>query len=307
MSPKVSIGIPVFNAELLIANAIDSVLKQGFEDFEVVISDNCSTDYTFAICQEYASKDPRIRLYHQDSNRGAAFNFQFVFEKSKGKYFMWNAADDLRTRDFLETHVSFLESHLDYVASTSPNCFEGQKEAPDQRVVFSLEGTREDRLCTFFDNCLKSQGIFYSLIRSDALRGCDVLGKSYLAADWAIIMFLLTRGCVNRTSDGLIVLGAYGISNSNDSLAAFRNDRIELVVPFFRLSQYCKGAFSGYSLAFKVRLAKWLVILNVKALYWRAFFLCYKVYCATLRGCFVRLRSKVFLFLGRGKKSTLQF
>jgi glycosyltransferase involved in cell wall biosynthesis len=72
--PTVSVGLAVYNGENYLSEAIDSILNQTFTDFELIISDNASTDRTAKICQDYASRDPRIRYTCADRNRGAAWN-----------------------------------------------------------------------------------------------------------------------------------------------------------------------------------------------------------------------------------------
>ncbi len=93
--PKISIGFPVYNGEKYMRDALDSLLAQTFGAFELIISDNASTDSTQAICQEYAARDPRIRYLRQTENLGAAGNFRFVLaEATACEYFMWAGADD---------------------------------------------------------------------------------------------------------------------------------------------------------------------------------------------------------------------
>jgi len=84
-NPCVSIGLPVYNRERFLRETLESLLAQTFEDFELIISDNASTDGTQAICREYTSKDPRIRYYRNDQNRGASWNYNHVFELSVGE------------------------------------------------------------------------------------------------------------------------------------------------------------------------------------------------------------------------------
>jgi glycosyltransferase involved in cell wall biosynthesis len=91
----VSIGMPVFNGEKFIHEAINSLLSQTFTDFELIISDNASTDKTEAICREYEKKDKRIRYVRQKENIGVIANFKYVLDQSAGEYFMWAAADDV--------------------------------------------------------------------------------------------------------------------------------------------------------------------------------------------------------------------
>lgn len=101
-TPTVSIGMPVYNGAKYIRKAIDSLLSQTFNDFELIISDNASTDSTESICQEYVKKDSRIRYFRQSENMGGGWNFRFVFEEAKGTYFMWAAADDMWSPDWIK-------------------------------------------------------------------------------------------------------------------------------------------------------------------------------------------------------------
>ena len=109
--PRVSIGMPVYNGEPFIREALDSLLAQTFTDFELIISDNASTDGTEAICREYEAKDARIRYVRQAENLGATANFQFVLDEALGIYFMWAAADDSQTSDFIELLITALDEN----------------------------------------------------------------------------------------------------------------------------------------------------------------------------------------------------
>lgn len=113
--PTVSIGLPVYNGEQFLTEAIESVLDQTFEDFELVISDNASTDRTAEICRIYVARDPRIRFFCNARNMGAAFNYARVLQLSTGKYFKWLADDDLCEPTFLARCVETLESRPDAV------------------------------------------------------------------------------------------------------------------------------------------------------------------------------------------------
>jgi len=108
--PLVSIGMPVYNGERFIRQAVDSLLAQDYENFELIISDNASTDGTWEICQEYAARDCRIKIYSNDRNLGAVANFQIVLTMARGPYFMWAAADDLWKPGFISELVGLLEA-----------------------------------------------------------------------------------------------------------------------------------------------------------------------------------------------------
>jgi glycosyltransferase involved in cell wall biosynthesis len=109
--PKVSIGLPVYNGERFLREALDSILSQTFEDFELIISDNASTDKTEEICREYTAKDMRIRYYRNEKNLGAAKNYNRVFELSNGKYFKWAAHDDICAPTYLERCIEVLDEN----------------------------------------------------------------------------------------------------------------------------------------------------------------------------------------------------
>lgn len=108
---KVSIGMPVHNGEAFIRQALDCLLGQTFAAFELIISDNASTDRTEEICREYASRDCRVRYIRQSSNLGAAANFQFVLDAAGAEYFMWAACDDWWSPCFVGELMNLLSSN----------------------------------------------------------------------------------------------------------------------------------------------------------------------------------------------------
>ncbi len=109
--PRVSIGLPVFNGEDFIAETLDSILAQTYADFELIISDNGSTDSTPEICRAYVAKDRRVRYYRSDKNLGAAWNYNRVFELAVGEYFKWAAHDDVCAPTLVERCVEVLDSN----------------------------------------------------------------------------------------------------------------------------------------------------------------------------------------------------
>ena len=109
--PPVTIGLPVYNGEAYLAGALDSLLAQTYCDFELILSDNASTDSTREICREYAARDKRIRYIRQPKNLGAIVNFNRVFELSKSPYFKWAAHDDLCDPSYLSRCIELLEDH----------------------------------------------------------------------------------------------------------------------------------------------------------------------------------------------------
>jgi glycosyltransferase involved in cell wall biosynthesis len=115
--PLVSIGLPVYNGDDLLEKALHSILAQTYSNFELIISDNASTDKTREICEAYAAKDSRIKYYRNEKNIGGHNNFNRVFELATGQYFKWAAHDDLCAPDFIEQCVSILEKNPSFVVS----------------------------------------------------------------------------------------------------------------------------------------------------------------------------------------------
>jgi len=107
--PRVSVGLPVRNGGQLIGCAIESFLTQSFYDFELIISDNASTDQTESICRQFAAQDERVRYFRWNTNRGASANFNRVFDLARGEYFKWAAHDDWCASDYLERCVETLD------------------------------------------------------------------------------------------------------------------------------------------------------------------------------------------------------
>src|SRR5689334_10548773 len=100
-NPKVSVGLPVYNGQRYVRHALESLRRQEFEDFEVVISDNASTDQTGEICAEYVARDARFRYFRNETNIGASPNYNRTFELARGEYFKWCAHDDVCLPGFL--------------------------------------------------------------------------------------------------------------------------------------------------------------------------------------------------------------
>lgn len=139
--PKVSIGMPVYNGERFVRSALDSLLAQVFNDFELIVSDNASTDSTESICREYMSRDKRIRYVRQRENIGSIANFQFVLSEASGDYFMWAAADDRRDPRFLSMAVDVLDSDVRVGLVFS-----------DMITENLITGARESSSCGFTDS-----------------------------------------------------------------------------------------------------------------------------------------------------------
>jgi len=116
--PRVSVGLPVYNGERYLTATIGSILAQSFADFELIVSDNASTDRTSEICRDFAERDPRVRYVRNERNLGAGPNYDNCFHRSRGTYFKWAAHDDCLAPDYLAKAVAALDAAPEAVLCT---------------------------------------------------------------------------------------------------------------------------------------------------------------------------------------------
>jgi glycosyltransferase involved in cell wall biosynthesis len=113
--PLVSIGLPVYNGERFLRETLEALLTQEFNDYELLIYDNASTDGTEAIAREFAERYPRISYQRNAENLGAARNFELLVERARGTYFIWASAHDRWDPRLLRECVAALESQPEAV------------------------------------------------------------------------------------------------------------------------------------------------------------------------------------------------
>jgi glycosyltransferase involved in cell wall biosynthesis len=182
----VSIGLPVFNGEKYISEAIESILSQTYEDFELIISDNASSDKTQTICREYAGRDDRIRYYRNKINLGGPENYNRTFKLSTGEYFKWAAYDDVLAPEYLRKCVKVLDSdpslilcHSRVVRIDENGIIVGNYD--DRTLPLICSNKPHERfgdLISLKNTCWAIHG----LMRSASLRATSLHGK-YLDAD----------------------------------------------------------------------------------------------------------------------------
>jgi glycosyltransferase involved in cell wall biosynthesis len=199
-NPYVSIGMPVYNGEQYLREALDSILAQTFTDFELIISDNASTDNTEAICREYADRDKRIRYYRNSENIGAARNYNRTFELSTGKYFKWAAHDDLIASEFLERCVAILDSQPSVVLCyTREICIDEEGNHLRKRGnLLNIRSSKPHERFKQYHDLWSSRGFTYAnqcfaLIRSSELAKTPLIG-SYVWSELALGAELLLLG-----------------------------------------------------------------------------------------------------------------
>lgn len=210
--PLVSVGLPVYNGQNYLSQAIESVLNQSYKNIELILSDNGSTDNTPDICKTYTKKDKRIRLYRFEENQGASRNYNRTFELSTGKYFKWLAHDDMLDPSNIEKSVEVLESNPDCVlcGSAKKNVnFNGDIiDTFDFKGLQLSDDNTLSRFCAllnhFSGTFANADLILTGLMRHDILKQ-TILIANYTSADFTLLADLILKGKFIILSDTLYI------------------------------------------------------------------------------------------------------
>jgi glycosyltransferase involved in cell wall biosynthesis len=201
---RLTIGLPVYNGEQYLAQSLDSLLAQTFTDFTLVISDNGSTDGTAAICRSYAQRDARIQYHRSDINRGAAWNFNRVFELAESPYFKWAAYDDLCAAEFVERCIEVLDRNPQVIVAY-PQSF----VIDDDGEIIATYRDPADATSSHphlrFHAVVRNSGnchLLFGVIRRDILARTQLHG-AYPASDVILIAELALRGELHEVGERL--------------------------------------------------------------------------------------------------------
>jgi len=228
LAPRVSIGMPVYNGAKYLEIALDSILAQTFTDFELIISDNASTDGTQAICERYRDRDSRIQYHRNERNMGASWNFNRVYALSRAPYFKQAAHDDVLAPTFLERCVELLDRDPSVVmAYPRTILIDG-----DGREIQRTEGTldlRHERPHERFQAFHHTFGDWsichpiFGVMRKAPVANREIL-PAYIASDMVLLCELALHGKICELPDYLFSLrwhaGAYTVANKPYSLRA---------------------------------------------------------------------------------------
>lgn len=194
-TPRLTLGLPVYNGARLLPAAFESVLAQEFGDFELIVSDNGSRDDTEQICRDWAARDARIRYVRHDRNRGASFNHNFCVEQARGALFKWCSDDDVLAASFLARCVSALDERPDAVLAYTWAADIG----PDGRLVRERDdhitgitgrpSARFSRVLHAVAPCFPVFGV----VRTEVLRRTAMLGR-YTSSDRVLLAELALHG-----------------------------------------------------------------------------------------------------------------
>ena len=258
---SVSIGLPIYNGEKFIHEKINSLLKQTFTDFELIISDNCSTDLTSQICKEYSNRDKRIIYFRQKKNIGSWANFAFVLNKASNKYFLWTAVDDFVLPQFIEENVKTLEADEKIACSISKirlfgkNTDKIQPNEKDSKIkkikknflrnyghmnTFPARGTFEKRINEYIKN-LRHNQCFYGIYRTDLIKKAFIT-KPFLGQDACIIFNILKFGELNVVNKVLMEVYDDGVSRRGmiGLAKALEYNLFSTIFPSYQFTKWCK-------------------------------------------------------------------
>lgn len=189
MKPRVSLGLPVYNGEKFIAESIGSILAQDYDDFELIITDNHSSDATADICRDFVGRDSRIKYFKNDRNLGAGPNFNRAFELASGVYFKWCASDDRLSPNYIGACVRALEDRPDAALAYGKTQSIDQQSRPIPLIGSMMAGIENPKAAHRFRRIIREIGTCYEvfgLFRADCLRRSS-LHRPYYGSDRALL------------------------------------------------------------------------------------------------------------------------
>lgn len=226
-NPRLSIGIPVFNGADFLPETLDSLRAQSFSDFEILISDNASTDQTEEICRDYVQLDSRIHYSRNAENIGLSQNCNRLPPLARGSLFKWAMADDPYEVDFLEVCVGALDKHPDSImACTQAQFIDGDgKEIAVTAPSFNLPfDSAFDRVHAVF--CYRSWvNSILGVIRLEPLLETPLL-PHYSGGDYVLLAQLALRGKIIESPQRLLRRRLHSRASSQVADDAKRVDKM---------------------------------------------------------------------------------
>jgi len=199
-APLLSFALPIRNGEQLLPKLLDSLLAQDFQNFEIVISDNASTDSTADICQRYAQQDSRIRYFRNPENIGILANFNRLINLCQGEYMRWIGWDDWLEPNYASTCIEMLKSRPDAIGVTTNQDFFDENGTRDfleyrgQRLDFPTIRKRYERALWFVTSDFRYLDPIYSMVRRDVLQKIGGHRLDVLNADQVLGIEMIVAG-----------------------------------------------------------------------------------------------------------------
>lgn len=194
-TPRLTIGLPVYNGEAYLAQTLESLLAQDFEDFELVVSDNASTDATVDIVESFAEQDRRVRLVRNEANLGAVSNYNRLVADSRAELFKWAGYDDLVEPGYVSSCVAALDANpaatLAFAQATIIDGAGRRVRAYDEKldVVASTPGRRVTHFAWRFNLCNACFGV----MRREAMAATGLI-RPYPSSDVTFLAEMAALG-----------------------------------------------------------------------------------------------------------------
>jgi glycosyltransferase involved in cell wall biosynthesis len=257
--PLVSIGLPVFNGANYLKQAAAGILEQTYRNIELIISDNASTDETSAICRDLAARDSRVRVYRNETNIGAAGNYNQTFRLAKGEYFKWAAHDDVLAPTFVERAVQILESDASVVLCNSRTGRINENDTvtgayPSDALWDDPSASRRFESLVFTRHACV---IVFGLIRHAALTGTPLIAP-YVTSDRVLLAELGLRGRIREIPEDLF----FRRDHPGSSLRAFPDHRERIV--WFDPTRSASLSFPEWNEVFGYASATWRARIGIR-------------------------------------------
>lgn len=255
-APKVFIGMPVYNGERFLREALDSIVRQSFADWRLFISDDTSSDSTAVIAQEYAKKDPRIQYYRQPTNLGLFENFRYTLDQADAPYFIWAAQDDIRDHEYLKTCVDALDADESLGLATTCSVSIDSKNQPvlEETDLAKLSGKPSIANVARYilqPEILGKCNLMYGLWRTDAARATwkaypqrKLWGQDYMFALALVARFGVhvdPRMMFRKRFGGYSNVGGLEEKRIEEMRKIHEGNPKDHMFPFFRFKKYLAG------------------------------------------------------------------
>ncbi|MBP9742285.1 MAG: glycosyltransferase family 2 protein [Burkholderiales bacterium] len=244
--PYVSVIMPVYNAANYLSSSIESVLNQSYNNFELLIVDDCSTDNSYSILENYAAQDHRIKLFKNAKNSKQAYSRNFAIKQSSGKYLAFLDADDVCVKTRLEQQVQFLETNnnIGLCASRIDFITPIDDINPNNEYIPATHDEIKSYISLFYNPLAQST----VMLKSSILKDNDIYYQESLGGvteDFTLWINLLDIGVQFAILDQVLV--HYRIGDSNQTTALYRDIFIERDREIFK-AQILKIAPNNLSL-----------------------------------------------------------
>jgi|694.fasta_scaffold67924_5 glycosyltransferase involved in cell wall biosynthesis len=254
VSPRITVGMPVYNEEAGVERAIQSVLAQSYRDFELLIFDNGSTDNTIKICETYRCSDPRVEVTARSLQVSPNLNFRELLAKAKGEFFVYLAGDDYWMADFLQETIQVLDQYPRSCAATVDVYFsESTNPGHHSNGTNTILGANVIRVIKYLDQQPTDNSRFYGLFRTSMLRRSFFMLRpdiNFHAFDWGIMAVSLWCGPHIKIEKTLLIRQPTGPVDYLRRIEADNRGHLWLGLPLLPMSFYILRYISVWSWPF---------------------------------------------------------